>query len=65
MKSKIFDCITFFDNNFMFDFRYNVLRDFVDYFIVCESIFDHRGKPKKKNLLKKITMMIKKLSIFY
>ena len=65
MKSKIFDCITFFDNNFMFDFRYNVLRNFVDYFIICESIFDHRGKPKKKILLKKIITMIKKLSIFY
>ena len=50
MKSKIFDCITFFDNNFMFDFRYNVLKDFVDYFIICESIFDHRGKPKKKKI---------------
>ena len=65
MKRKIFDCITFFDNNFMFDFRYNVLKDFVDYFIVCESTFDHRGKTKKKILLKKIIMMIKKLSIFY
>ena len=24
---------TIFDNNFMFDFRYNVLKDFVDFFI--------------------------------
>ena len=53
MRSKIFDCITFFDNNYMFDFRYNVLKDYVDYFIVCESIFDHRGKPKEKNFIKK------------
>jgi len=53
MNSKIFDCITFFDNNYMFDFRYNVLKDYVDYFIVCESIFDHRGNPKEKNFIKK------------
>ena len=53
MKSKIFDCITFFDNNFMFNLRYNILKDFVDYFIICESIYDHRGKPKKINFIKK------------
>ena len=64
MKSKIFDCITFFDNNFMFDFRYNVLRDFVDYFIICESIYDHRGKPKKKNFIKKDNYDDKKVKYF-
>ena len=60
MKSKIFDCVTFFDNNFMFDLRYNILKNFVDYFIICESIFDHRGSPKKKILLKKNFMMKQK-----
>tara|TARA_B100000989_G_scaffold229240_1_gene176146 strand:+ start:1939 stop:2751 length:813 start_codon:yes stop_codon:yes gene_type:complete len=53
MKNKIVDCITFFDNNFMFDFRYNVLRNYVDYFVICESIYDHRGNIKKKNFIKK------------
>ncbi len=53
MKSKILDCVTFFDNNYMFDFRYNVLKNYVDYFIICESIFDHRGKPKGQNFIKK------------
>ena len=37
-KNKIIDCITFFDNNFMFELRYNILVDKVDYFIVCESM---------------------------
>ena len=46
MKSRIIDCITFFDNNFMFDFRYNVLKDFVDFFVICESKYDHKGKKK-------------------
>ena len=51
-KGKIFDCITFFDNNFMFNLRYNILKDYVDYFIVCESKFDHRGNQKKLNFIK-------------
>ena len=52
MKNKIFDCVTFFDNNFMFDFRYNVLKDVVDYFIVCESKYDHKGNKKKLNFIR-------------
>ena len=32
-KDKILDCITFFDNNFMFDLRYNILKEHVDYLI--------------------------------
>ena len=50
-KSKIFDCMTFFDNNFMFQLRYNILVNFVDYFVVCESLFDHRGNSKKQNFI--------------
>ena len=46
---KILDCITFFDNNFIFDLRYNILKDHVDYFVICESKFDHRNKVKKLN----------------
>ncbi len=53
MKSKIVDCITFFDNNFIFDLRYNILRDYVDFFVICESTYDHRGHPKKLNFKKK------------
>ena len=48
MPKKI-DCITFFSENLMFEFRYNVLKNFVDYFIVCESIFDHKGNKKNLN----------------
>ena len=47
-KNKIIDCITFFDNNFMFDLRYNILKDYVDLFVVCESKFNHKGLEKKK-----------------
>ena len=46
---KIFDCITFFDNNFMFDLRYNILKNVVDFFVICESTYDHRGNKKNTN----------------
>ena len=46
MGKKI-DCITFFDNNFMFDFRYNVMKNYVDKFVICESLYDHRNKKKE------------------
>ena len=46
---KLIDCITFFDNNYIFDFRYNVIKSHIDKFIVCESLFDHKNKPKKIN----------------
>ena len=64
LKNKILDCITFFDNNFMFDFRYNVLKDYVDYFVICESRYDHRGNPKKINFIKKKEYDIKKIKYF-
>ena len=50
-KSKIYDCITFFDNNFMFNLRYNILKDYVDCFIVCESKYDHIGNSKNINFI--------------
>ena len=49
MKNKIIDCITFFDNNLMFNLRYNILNEFVDYFVICESKFDHQGNKKEIN----------------
>ena len=50
-KNKLLDCVTFFDNNFIFRIRYNILVDYIDYFIVCESLFDHKGKAKKQNFI--------------
>ena len=47
--NKYLDCITFFDNNLMFEIRYNILKDLVDYFVICESLYDHRGFKKKQN----------------
>ena len=47
--NKIIDCITFFDNDFIFDLRYNIINKFVDKFVICESRFDHKGNEKKIN----------------
>ena len=47
--SKIIDCVTFFNENFIFDLRYKILEKFVDQFVVCESRYDHKGKKKKLN----------------
>ncbi len=53
-KNKIIDCITFFDNNFIFDLRFNVLKDYVDSFVICESKYDHRNSEKKLNFNHKL-----------
>ena len=62
--NKIIDCITFFDNNFMFDIRYNILVDYVDYFVVCESKYDHAGNFKKPNFIFKDNYNLKKIKYF-
>ena len=49
MKNKIIDCITFFDNTLMFDLRFNILKEVVDIFVVCESKYDHRNREKQLN----------------
>lgn len=65
MRSKLIDCITFFDNNFMFELRYNILSKYVDYFVICESKFDHSGKIKKKNFIFKKNYNPKKIKYFF
>jgi len=50
---KLIDCVTFFDNNFIFEIRYNILKNYVDHFIVCEAKYDHKGFEKPKNFILK------------
>ena len=50
--SKIIDCVTFFQENLQMEIRFSVLKDVVDKFVVCESIYDHRGNQKKINFSK-------------
>jgi len=46
---KIFDCITYYNEDLLFDLRCNILNKFVDYFVVVEAKFTHTGKKKKIN----------------
>ena len=46
---KIIDTTTFFEENMMMDIRFNILNDYVDKFIVCESLYTHSGKKKNIN----------------
>ena len=63
---KIFDCITFFRENFITNIRFEILKDCVDYFFICESMYDHKGNKKKlnfklfnKNLKNKVIYVVK------
>ena len=64
MRPKLIDCITYFDNSLMFDLRFNILKEVVDIFVVCESKYDHRNKLENLNFDKKF-LSKKKLNISY
>ena len=63
---KIFDCVTFFEENRQMNLRFNILDNYVDQFVVCEGKYDHQGRKKKinfnvnnyKKFKKKITHVI-------
>ena len=44
---KIFDCFMYFDEEIVLDLRLNTLYESVDYFIIVESTFTHRGEKRK------------------
>lgn len=46
---KIIDCITYFRESFVTKLRIEILKDVVDKFLICESSYDHRSRPKKIN----------------
>ena len=35
-KMKIYDCITFYDENLLTNLRFEILKNVVDIFVVCE-----------------------------
>ena len=45
----IFDCFQYFNEEHIAEIRFNVLNEFVDYFVIVESTVNHQGKPKKLN----------------
>ena len=44
---RIFDCFIYLDENFLLDLRFNILNDFVDYFVIVES--NRTWQNNKKN----------------
>jgi beta-1,4-mannosyl-glycoprotein beta-1,4-N-acetylglucosaminyltransferase len=46
---RIFDCVTFFDEDILLEVRLNILKDIVDFFIIVEAKQNHQGKSKNLN----------------
>ena len=46
---KIYDCFQFFNEENVLDLRFNILDEFVDFFVIAESTTDHQGRDKKLN----------------
>ena len=44
---KIFDCFMYFDEDLILDLRLNTLNKFIDYFVIVESIYNHKGEKRK------------------
>ncbi len=45
---KIYDCFMYFDEEMILDLRLNILDKYVDFFVIVESTFNHKGD--KRNL---------------
>jgi beta-1,4-mannosyl-glycoprotein beta-1,4-N-acetylglucosaminyltransferase len=48
-KPKIYDCFTYFNEDRLLQLRLETLWEHVDFFVICESILTHTGKPKEIN----------------
>ena len=44
---KIFDCFMYFDEEVVLDLRLNTLNEHVDYFVIVESSFNHKGEKRE------------------
>ena len=44
---KIFDCFMYFDEETVLELRLNILNKYVDYFVIVESSFTHKGDKRE------------------
>ena len=44
---KIFDCFMYFDEEQVLDLRLNILHKDVDYFVIVESTYNHKGEKRR------------------
>ena len=45
----IYDCFQYFNEEHIADLRFNILNEFVDYFVIVESTVNHQGIKKNYN----------------
>ena len=64
IKYKIYDCITFYQANLLFQLRFEILKDVVDYFVICEANKSHTGLKKNFNFDPKIPSKYKDKIIY-
>ena len=43
----IYDCFQYFNEEHIADLRFNILNEFVDYFVIVESTVNHQGQSRK------------------
>jgi len=46
---KVYDCFQYFNEENVLELRFNILDEFVDFFVITESTTDHQGNEKKLN----------------
>ena len=61
---RIYDCITYFDEDILLNFRLNCLNKYVDKFVIVECKYNHRGVKKGFNLNLKIIKDFKEKIIY-
>ena len=44
---KIFDCFMYFDEDLILDLRLNLLNNYIDEFVIVESLYTHSGRRRK------------------
>ena len=62
---KIYDCFMYYDEDLLLDLRLNYLDKYVDYFVICEATYSHKGKSKNLNFnIKNFKKFEKKILYF-
>ena len=44
---KIIDCFNYFDEDLILDARLNIMNNYVDYFVIVESTYNHNGERRE------------------
>ena len=61
---KIFDCFMYYNEDFILDLRLNYLNKFIDFLVIVESLYNHKGEKKNLNFNIKNYQKFKKKIIY-